>query len=48
MADSLTILLNVPRSKANRIADPLDYIYAALGALYNRANSPNISPAAYY
>ena len=44
MAASLTIWLNVYLSNANKTLLVLLWIEAALGALYNKANSPNDSP----
>tara|TARA_B110000503_G_C6952304_1_gene331548 strand:- start:86 stop:286 length:201 start_codon:yes stop_codon:yes gene_type:complete len=43
-ADSLTIKLNVSLSKPYRMLSLSDIIVAALGALYNKANSPKFSP----
>ena len=43
----LTILLNVSLSSANVITSVFAYIDAALGALYNNANSPKESPGWY-
>lgn len=46
-AASLTIWLKVSLSNENSTEFPLDIIVAALGALYNKASSPNISPLLY-
>lgn len=39
--------MNVALSNANRTDSVFDYIDAALGQLYNKANSPNESPGLY-
>lgn len=46
-AASFTIWLNVSRSRENRIESVLAIIVAALGTLYNNANSPKDSPGWY-
>ena len=47
MAASFTILLKVSLSKAHKIQLVFATISAALGALYNKANSPKASPGLY-
>lgn len=47
MAENLTILLKVSLSKANVVTFSIALIVAALGALYNKASSPNDSPGMY-
>lgn len=44
IAASLTILLNVSLSNEKQTLSTLALILAALGALYNKASSPNASP----
>jgi len=41
------MLLKVSLSKENNIASVFAFILAALGALYNKANSPKASPGWY-
>ena len=47
IADSFTIELKVSLSKAHKTQSVFAYIVAALGALYNKASSPNNSPSLY-
>ena len=41
-------MLKVFRSRANKVHSVLAYIEAYLFALYNKANSPKLSPGAYF